>query len=243
MRKIGPKVLSRSLTHTLQLAHRYAAPTRNVVDGFRARRYTKDEKKSRIFFGETAMRKSIIVSLVVFSATQVLATGFGLKPGLWASKMTKQTVDGQDRAAQMAGAASQMQAAMASMPPEQRARMEAMMKEHGGPAMGSNGTTKMCITPEQANLDNPIVQKNCQPATISRSGNHVSFTVNCSVNGVTSTGKGEATSMGDTITTQMDMATHMANGETHTMHFESEMKFLGPDCGDVKPMSRPKASQ
>jgi hypothetical protein len=41
----------------------------------------------------------------------------------------------------------------------------------------------------------------------------------------------------------MDMATHMANGETHTMHFESEMKFLGPDCGDVKPMSRPKASQ
>jgi hypothetical protein len=74
MRKIGPKVWSRSLTHTLQLAHRYAASTRNVVDGFRARRYTKDEKIAH-FFGGTAMRKSIIVSLVVFSAAQVLAAG------------------------------------------------------------------------------------------------------------------------------------------------------------------------
>jgi hypothetical protein len=189
------------------------------------------------------MRKSVIVGLVVFSAADVLAGGFGLKPGLWASKVTKQVMDGQDRTAQMAESASKMQEMMASMPPEQRARMEAMMKQNGGASMGSDGTTKMCITAEQANLDNPIVHKNCQPVSINRSGNHATFTVNCSINGVTSMGKGESTSTGDTITTQMDTTTSAANGQSHTMHFESEMKYLGADCGDIKPMTTPKASQ
>jgi hypothetical protein len=192
-----------------------------------------------------AMRKSIIVSLVAFSATQVLATGFGLKPGLWESKMIKQLVDGQDRTAQMTGAASKMQQAMANMPPEQRARMEAMMKERGGPTIGSDGTVKMCISPEEANRDKPIVdrERGCEPATVTRNGNHTTFTINCSSNGNTTTGKGESTTMGNVITSQVDMTTHRANGETHTMHNETEMKFLGPDCGDVKPMSLPKASQ
>jgi hypothetical protein len=203
------------------------------------------KKIAHLFWGRTAMRKAIIVSLVAFSATQVLATGFGLKPGLWESKMTKQLFDGQDRTAQSAGAKSKMQQAMANMPPEQRARMEAMMKEHGGPTIGSDGTIKMCISPEEANRDKPILDRegHCQPAIVARSGNHTTFTINCSSNGTTTTGKGEATTMGDVITSQIDMTTHRANGESHTMHNESKMKFLGPDCGDVKPMSLPKASQ
>ncbi len=189
------------------------------------------------------MRKSIIVSLAVFSAAQVLAAGYWLKPGLWESKMTKRVVDGQEKPVQMAGSASKMQEMMASMPPEQRARMEAMMKERGGGAMGGDGSQKLCVTPEQASLENPIIDKHCQPAAVNRSGNHVSFTVNCSFEGMTSTGKGEATSTGDTVTTQMDTTTRRATGETHTMHMESEMKFVSSDCGDVKPISTPKASQ
>ncbi len=189
------------------------------------------------------MRKSIIVSLAVFSAAQVLAAGYWLKPGLWESKMTKRVVDGQEKPVQMAGSASKMQEMMASMPPEQRARMEAMMKERGGGAMGGDGSQKLCVTPEQASLENPIIDKHCQPAAVNRSGNHVSFTVNCSFEGMTSTGKGEATSTGDTVTTQMDTTTRRATGETHTMHMESEMKFVSSDCGDVKQISTPKASQ
>jgi hypothetical protein len=192
------------------------------------------------------MRNStkIILMLMVLAVGQASATGYGLKAGLWQTKMTKQVVDGQDRTAQMAGAMSKMQEAMANMPPEQRARIEAMMKQHGG-AMNNDGTFKMCISPDQANLDRPIIDRDghCQPATVTHSGNHTSFTINCSSNGDTTTGKGESSAVGNTITTLFDMTTHTANGETTTMHTESEMTFLGPDCGDVKPMTMPKPGQ
>jgi hypothetical protein len=57
-------------------------------------------------------------------------------------------------------------------------------------------------------------------------GNHSSFEFSCSTNGNTTNGRGESTSAGD----------------THVMHVETEMKFLGADCGNVKPMTPPKAS-
>jgi hypothetical protein len=189
------------------------------------------------------MRKSIIVALFTLAATEVFASSYGLKPGLWETRLVKQVVDGQDRSAQIAGASSKIQQAMASMPPEQRARMEAMMKEHGGPAMGGNGTYKMCISAQEANRDRPVVDREgrCQPATVTRSGNHTTFTINCASNGTVTTGKGESTTSGDIITSQVDITTKKANGETHVMHNESEMKFLGSDCGDVKPLSLPDA--
>jgi hypothetical protein len=103
----------------------------------------------------------------------------------------------------------------------------------------------MCISPEEASRDKPVLDREgrCQPAIVTHSGNHTTFTINCSSNGNTTTGKGESTAVGDVITSQIDMTVRKANGETHTMHNESEMKFLGPDCGDVKPMPSPKASQ
>ena len=41
----------------------------------------------------------------------------------------------------------------------------------------------------------------------------------------------------------MDMTTKKASGETHQRHIETEMKFLGADCGDVKPIMPPKSAQ
>ena len=40
----------------------------------------------------------------------------------------------------------------------------------------------------------------------------------------------------------VDMTIKHANGETHTVHSESDMKFLGADCGDVKPITAPKTT-
>ena len=51
------------------------------------------------------------------------------------NEMTKADVEGMG--AQMAGATAQMQAAMANMPPEQRAKVEAMMKARGGSVPGA----------------------------------------------------------------------------------------------------------
>jgi hypothetical protein len=187
------------------------------------------------------MRKVIVVSLMGLAAGSGLAAGFGLKPGLWETRVVKHLTDGRDTTSQMTGVMSQMQQNLARLPPEQRARMEAMMKERGAMTMGTEGTTRLCISREMAGRDKPIIdpEGHCQPAKISQSGNHTSFEFNCSTNGTVMTGKGESTAEGDTIVSRVDII-RTANGEKHVMHNETEMKFLGADCGNVKPLPLPK---
>jgi uncharacterized protein DUF3617 len=189
------------------------------------------------------MRKQLVIALVAFAAVSGLAAGFGLKPGLWESRIVKQVTDGRDTTSQMTDAMSQVQNNLSRLPPEKRAQLEAMMKEHGALRMGTAGTTRLCISSEMAGRNKPIVdpEGRCQPVKINQSGNHTTFEINCNANGTVMTGKGESTATGDVITSRVDMSTRTGKGETHMMHNETEMKFLGSDCGDVKPLPLPKA--
>jgi Protein of unknown function (DUF3617) len=192
------------------------------------------------------MRNQLVITLaalVAFAAVKGLAAGIGLKPGLWESRIVKYVVDGRDMTSQMAGTMSQMQNNLSRLPPEKRAQLEAMMKEHGALTTGTAGSARLCISPEMAGRNKPIVdlEGRCQPTKISQSGNHTTFEINCSASGAVMTGKGESTATGDVITSRVDMSTRKVKGETHMMHTETEMKFLGSDCGDVKQMPLPKA--
>jgi hypothetical protein len=192
------------------------------------------------------MRKQLVVALAALAAFVVvegLAAGFGLKAGLWESRIVKHVMDGRDTTAQTTGTMSQMEQNLSRLPPAQRARMEAMMKEHGALTTGTAGTTKLCISPEMAARDKPVVdpEGRCQPGKVNRSGNHTTFEFSCNTNGTLMSGKGESTATGDVISTRVDVTTRKGKGETHTMHSESEMKFLGSDCGDIKPIQLQKA--
>ena len=188
------------------------------------------------------LRNSLIACGVVLVALRVVAAGFGLKPGLWETQITKQVVDGKDMTAQINSATAQMQKMMANMPPDQRAKMEAMMKSNGA-SLGAGGSVHLCISPEMANRDTPWVDPKgrCQPAKVSRSGSQATFEVNCAANGTTTTGKGVSTISGDSVSSVMDMTTTKPGGETRVIHMQTEMKFLGADCGDVKPLGVPSA--
>jgi len=192
------------------------------------------------------MRKQLVAAvaaLAAFAAFNGLAAEFGLKPGLWESRVVKHVLDGKDMTPQVTAAMAQMQNNLSRLPPEQRARMEAMMKEHGALTMGTTGTTRLCISSEMAGRNKPIVdpEGRCQPTKINQSGNHTTFEINCSASGTVMTGKGESTATGDVIASRVDMSTRKGKGETHLLHNETEMKFLGSDCGDVKPIALPKA--
>jgi len=184
----------------------------------------------------------MLTTLIVLTSATTFAAGFGLKPGLWEMHIVKQVTDGRDMSAQVAAAGTQMQQMLANMPADQRARVEAMMKQNGAPSFASNGAIRMCISPEMATRDTPIVDRegHCQPSVVNRSGNRTTFEINCKTQNGDMTGKGESVSSGDLITTKMDATTHDAGGATHTMHTESELKYLGTDCGDVKPITPPK---
>jgi hypothetical protein len=181
----------------------------------------------------------LLSCLLGFVALAAIAAGMNLKPGLWEIKVVKQVVDGRDMSAQMAAAASQMQQAMANMPPEQRAKMQAMLPSTG---MGSNGGFRICVSPEMAKRNTPIVDKDghCQPTTVNHSGNQTSYEFSCGSNGSTRQGKGQITTVGDVVTNVSDVTTTGAGGATHVMHNETEMRFVGTDCGDVKPIEPPK---
>ena len=179
------------------------------------------------------MKKLTVAFFCILSGTAFAQTS-GMKSGLWEFKPISQIMDGADMTAQMAAAQTQMQQAMANMPPAQREQMKAMMGHQGASA---GGNTRICISPAMAAKDRPMVDSEgkCEPTKVNRSGNKTSFEFNCTTPGGTRIGKGESTISGDTVTTRMDMATTDNRGKRHTMQSEMQMKYLGADCQGITP--------
>jgi hypothetical protein len=179
---------------------------------------------------EPAMKKSLVALSLSLIAAPTLAGD--MKAGLWEVKTVRQIVDGQDMQAQMA----EMQRQLASLPPDQRKQMEAMMGRQGM-SMGPGGATRMCISEEMAKRDTPVVDPDgrCQPTKMSRSGSTVRYEFDCVMEGRRSIGKGESTYSGNSVRSRMDMTTTDASGR-HTMQTESQMTYLGPDCRGLTPM-------
>jgi hypothetical protein len=182
----------------------------------------------------------LLAALLLAAATTVAVAAapadLGIKPGLWELKLIKQVIDGRDLAAQL-------QAALAKLPAEQRSRMEAAMREHSGSGnFGEAGSTyRVCISPEMAHRELPPLDKEgrCKPANYSRTGNSVNFEYSCTSAQGTMTGKGLAVIAGDLVTTRTDMTSTDPKGGHHAMQAESEMRFIGADCGNVKPVTPP----
>lgn len=159
-----------------------------------------------------------------------------LKAGLWEIKPIRQLVDGRDMTAQMAAAQAKMQQAMANMNPDQRNQMEAMMKGMGTNLPSGGSLSRICISPEMAAKNAPMVdhEGRSAPAKVTREGNKSTFEFNCTANGRTMVGSWESTSNGDTISTSVNMTMTDSKGH-HTMQSESEMTFLGSGCQGIKP--------
>jgi hypothetical protein len=188
-------------------------------------------------------------TIVGFASTCLLTcatvghtAGFGLKPGLWELRIVKQIVDGHDHTAEILGASAKMQQLLANLPPDQRARMESVMKQRGI-APGAEGGLKICVTPEMAKRDRPIIDPkgHCQPATVTHTGNTTHFTYECTANGETLDGSGEARASGDLITISADVTATRAGAPPRQLHNETELHFIGASCGDVEPSPSPQS--
>jgi hypothetical protein len=159
------------------------------------------------------------------------------KPGLWevSSKMDMSSNS------QLAKQMEQVQKQMASMPPEQRKMMEEMMAKQGlNMSMKTDGSTviKVCITPEMANRPPVQQQKDCTYNFPARSGNTQRFSFQCMQ--PPSSGEGEVTFQGaDDYTGKMTITSVQA-GKKESMTMNTSGKFLGANCGAVKPLPMAK---
>lgn len=163
-----------------------------------------------------------------------------VRPGLWENTISMKSSGGE-----MEAAMARMQEQLARMPPEQRAQMEAMLARQGiGAAPGKPNAVRSCITPEMASRDQfDPGDRNCRSTGHSRSGNTVRFKFVCEhERGTTAEGEGEITLVSDKETRGKMFVNTTRNGKSMRMDMESSSKWISADCGDVKPVTLPRAA-
>jgi hypothetical protein len=152
-----------------------------------------------------------------------------IKPGLWQVNSDRQ-VDGQK--------APDMGEHMKKMSPEMRARIEAGMKQHGVDMSGGAGNMKMCMTRES--LDQGRWQGdegNCKTDFTSRTASSWKWRSSCSQ--PPSQTEGEASFAGPEAYTVKSSTTMTLQGQTRVSKMTMTAKWLGADCGDLKPLAPP----
>jgi hypothetical protein len=166
------------------------------------------------------------------------ASAQSMKPGLWEITSKMQTASGQ-----MERQMAQAQQQMANMPPEQRKMMEEMMARQGvkmGAAGGGGMTMKVCMTKEMVEHNEmPSQQRgDCKTTSQTRSGNTMKMAFACT--NPPSTGEGQFTFNGSEGYTMKMAVNTTVQGKPETMNMDANGKWLGADCGDVKPRAMPK---
>jgi hypothetical protein len=122
---------------------------------------------------------------------------------------------------------------LAQMPPEQRARVEALMKNAGNMASGKPMVNKHCLKKEDmANFNPTGMSKTCKMTVVSSSGRKFEAKVACDEpdNKTTSTIVAEAQSaesMTFTVT-----STGTSHGKPVNMNINGSGKWLGAACSD-----------
>ena len=167
--------------------------------------------------------------LAAFTAAQ--AAPVVMKPGLWEIRQTPEMSP--DQQAKL----EQAQKALAGMSPEQKAMMEKMMAQRGVSMNMSGGTItiKSCVSKEQAERNTPPVtdtKSNCTH-TVKRNGDTIHTHFVCT--DPASEGDSDVTLSSNGFTSKTRF-THQRNGKTETMSISGDGRWLGTDCGGLKPM-------
>ncbi len=182
----------------------------------------------------------VLTALVVLIAgvASLSADAQTTKPGLW--EVTSK-VGGSP---EMDKAMADMQKQMAAMPAEQRKQMEAMMGKQGVTLSGPAGAMvmKSCVTKEMVEQSQlPMqTQGSCTSTVGDKTSTSMKFKYVCT--NPASSGEGEFSYPNDSsYTSKLKMTTSM-QGKVQTTTIDGSGKWLGTDCGSVKPMAMPKAT-
>lgn len=174
------------------------------------------------------MLRRLLCLCLNLAACSVFAQSPPIKPGLWEVR-NERSADGE--------AMPDMSERIKAMPPEQRQRMEAMMKKRGVDA--KDGALRICLTRET--LDQGHWHSGgpagCKTDVKSRTSSSWKWTSSCTKPPVTS--DGEAVFQDPENYTVTIDSTVTVQGQPRKTHTVSKAHWLGADCGDVKPLRRP----
>jgi hypothetical protein len=188
------------------------------------------------FEGETMKLQNGVAALALLALGGV-AHAQNIKPGLW--EFTTQVSGGGGK---MTDAMAQAQKQMESMPPDQRKMMQDMMAKQGvqmGTSAGGGMAIKVCMTQEMVERNEVSShQGDCTHTNSPRIGNTLKFSYVCSK--PPSSGEGQVTfTSPEAYTTKMTSTTTI-QGRPEKMDMQNNARWLGSNCGSVKPLAMPK---
>ncbi len=149
-----------------------------------------------------------------------------IKPGLWQIQSARE-MDGK--------ALPDFSERFKDMPAAVRERMAAMMKQRGVD-MGGGSDLKICLSKESLDSGHwQNSQGNCKTTYGSRSNKRWKWHSVCTQPAAESDGEAQFIDAENyTVDTTMKMN---REGSDHTMHITLHSKWLGADCGDIKPVA------
>ncbi len=174
----------------------------------------------------------LITSCLAVAASAQAQNVPPIKPGLWQVKMQHEGAG--------APAMPDMGAQLKNMPPEQRKKIEAMMKAQGVDlAGGGPGQMKICLTKESLDQGSwQGEQGSCKTDVTQRSAKSWKWRSVCTQPKAES--EGEATFIDPEHYTVKTTTTTAMQGQTRTIGTTLDSKWLGADCGSIKPVQPPK---
>jgi len=186
------------------------------------------------------MKPSIGFAAVLLAASAITAGAQTMKPGLWEIATQMQGGSGET-----AGAMAQAQKQMESMPAEQRKMMQDMMTKQGV-QMGASGggmAVKICMTQEMVDRNEVSArqstsQNDCTHTNSPRVGNTMKFSFVCTK--PPSSGEGQVTFTSPEAYSMKMTTTGNLRGKPEKMEMQTAGRWLGSNCGTVKPMAMPK---
>jgi hypothetical protein len=180
----------------------------------------------------TLLRSAAAVTLAACACALAQAqTAPPIKPGLW--QVTPQpTADGQPGPG----------AHLKNMPPEVRKQVEASMKARGVDMGGSDGSMKICHTRESLDQGQWQGQQgSCKTAFKTRSASTWAWHSTCAQPPMEIDGEANFT---NTENYAVKTSTTMTlNGQKRTSQNVLSAKWLGANCGGLKPMVPPPAAK
>ncbi|MFZ6758521.1 DUF3617 domain-containing protein [Undibacterium sp. Ji50W] len=168
------------------------------------------------------VRLASISALLIMTGTCLAADK--MKPGLWELTIKSDAMK-----------------AMPKIPPEQMEKMKQMgikMPDMQNGAM----VQKVCFTKEMVDQDKPPSggrEQQCQNKDFSRSGNSYTSEIVCDMPEMKGTGNVKGSFTPDSLTSVYDFK-GVSHGKPFSHHTETTGKWMGSDCGDVKPFVMPQ---
>lgn len=170
--------------------------------------------------------RSVVAAALACAAQAHAQSAPPIKPGLWRVVVEN---DGQKM--------PDMSEHLKNMPPEQRRQMEAMMKERGIDMSGGASGMKLCLNKESLDQGKwQGEQGKCKTDILSRTSTQWKWRSVCTDPKAESVGEANfADPENYTVTSTTTMAS-APGGAPRTVKSTVRSKWLGADCGDLKPM-------